>query len=133
MATRLTPYLHFDGDAREAMEFYQSVFGGTLDLVRYADMGEHAPADAERIVHGYLATDEFDLMGGDVPTGQTAPSPPGHGIAISAQDGPATRAYFEKLVEGGTVIVPLGDAPWGGLFGMATDRYGIEWMTMLAP
>ena len=133
MATRLIPYLHFDGTAREAMEFYRSVFGGTLELARYADMGPHDPADAERIMHGDLATDHFELMGSDVPTGQAAPRPPAHGVAVSAEDSPQSREYVERLAEGGTVIVPLATAPWGNAFGMVIDRYGIEWMVNLAP
>ncbi|OUZ09274.1 hypothetical protein BHE97_11165 [Aeromicrobium sp. PE09-221] len=133
MATRLIPYLHFDGTAREALEFYRSVFGGTLELARYADMGEHQPVDADRIMHGDLATDEFELMGADVPSGEAAPVSPMHGVAISAEDTPRSREYFERLAEGGTVIVPLEAAPWGNAFGMVIDRYGIEWMINLAP
>ncbi|MFD1860403.1 VOC family protein [Aeromicrobium camelliae] len=133
MATALNPYLHFDGTARDAMEFYQSVFGGQLDTSRYGDFGQGSPDEADRIMHSHLATDGgFSFMAADVPSGQDAPSGSQHSMSLSGDDDEALRGYFEKLSDGGTVIEPLAQAPWGDWFGMLVDKFGIPWMVNIA-
>ncbi|RLV56098.1 VOC family protein [Aeromicrobium phragmitis] len=132
MATALNPYLHFDGTAREAMDFYQSVFGGQLDTSTYADFGQ-GEAGNDRLIHSHLATDGgFTFMASDVPDGETAPSGSQHSMSLSGDDDEALRGYFEKLSDGGTVIEPLGQAPWGDWFGMLVDRFGVPWMVNIA-
>ena len=70
MASRLNPYISFDGNAREAMEFYKRVFGGTLTLNTFGEYGEPDAPDADKIMHGNLETDSgFTLMGADTPPG----------------------------------------------------------------
>lgn len=133
MATALNPYLHFGGNAREALEFYQSVFGGQLDVSAYGDFEQGAPGDADRIMHGHLATDSgFSFMASDVPSDQEAPSGASHSMSLSGDDGDTLSDYFEKLSEGGTVVEPLGQAPWGDWFGMLVDRFGVPWMVNIA-
>jgi PhnB protein len=129
-ASRLNPYISFDGNARQAMEFYKGVFGGTLTTNTYSEFGaEHAPADADKIMHGQLETDSgFTLMGADNPPGNE--HVPGNNIAVSlsGDDGEELRGYWEKLSDGGTVMVPLEKQMWGDEFGMCTDKFGIAWM-----
>jgi len=139
MAVRLNPYLNFQDSAREAMEFYQSVFGGELETTTFAEfqMGEN-PADADKIMHSMLTTDiGLVLMASDIPAAMQGSEPgAGPGATISLSGGPeddaALRGYWAQLVEGGAVTEPLEVAPWGDAFGMCTDRFGVDWMVNIA-
>jgi PhnB protein len=128
MASRLNPYLNFNGNARQAMEFYTSVFGGTLILNTFAEYGGQG-ADANRIMHGMLETDAgYTIMGADVTSEMTYDRPAGFSVSLSGDDAEALRGYFEKLSEGGTVTMPLDKQVWGDEFGMCVDRFGISWL-----
>ncbi|MFI8522670.1 VOC family protein [Streptomyces sp. NPDC085481] len=130
MPSRLNPYISFDGDAKQAMEFYKGVFGGTLNLNTYGDFGDHgAGAPGDKIMHGMLETTAgFTLMAADSPPGM--PYKPGNNISVSVsgEDADELRGYWDKLSGGGTVSVPLEKQMWGDVFGMCTDRFGITWM-----
>jgi PhnB protein len=133
MASRLNPYISFAGNARQAMEFYERVFGGSLTLSTYGAAGGVDPADADKIMHGMLETDRgFTLMGADAPPG-TQPNP-GDNIAVSlsGDDADELRGYWEKLSTGGTVSVPLEKQMWGDEFGACVDQFGISWMVNIA-
>jgi PhnB protein len=129
MASRLNPYISFDGNARQAMEFYKGVFGGNLDFNTFGESGAQDSPDADKIMHGMLETDSrFTLMGADTPAGM--PYNPGDNIAISlsGDDADELRGYWQKLSDGGTVSVPLEKQMWGDEFGMCVDQFGIPWM-----
>jgi PhnB protein len=129
MASRLNPYISFDGNAREAMEFYKRVFGGTLTLNTFGEYGEPDSPVADKIMHGNLETNSgYTLMGADTPPGTE--HSPGNNIAVSlsGDDADELRGYWEKLSDGGTVAVPLEKQMWGDEFGMCMDRFGIAWM-----
>ncbi|MGP4006036.1 VOC family protein [Streptomyces sp. 4N124] len=129
MASRLNPYLSFDGDARQALEFYKEVFGGTLKLNTYGEFGQSDAPNADKIMHGMLETSGgFTLMGADAPPGM--PNNPGNNfsVSLSGDDDAELRGYWEKLSDGGTVSVPFEKQMWGDIFGMCTDRFGIPWM-----
>jgi PhnB protein len=129
MVSRLNPYISFDGDARLAMQFYESVFGGTLTLNTYREIGGLEGPDADKIMHGVLETASgFTLMGADDPPGTD--HKPGNTIAVSlsGDDAAELRGYWTKLSDGGTVSVPLETQMWGDEFGMCDDRFGITWM-----
>jgi len=134
VTTRLNPYLGFRDNARQAMEFYQSVFGGELTLSTFGDL--HAsddPAEADKIMHGQLETTSgYTLMGADTPN--QMPYHPGdtYSVSLSGDDEDELRGYWDKLVDGGTVTVPLEKAPWGDAFGMLTDRFGVAWLVNIA-
>ena len=134
MQSKLNPYLSFKGNAREAMEFYKTVFGGTLDLSTYEDGGmTRHQANPEQIMHSMLVAENgITLMASDTPDGM--PYNPGSTISVSLSgDNEAELSgYYNKLVEGGTVAEPLKKAPWGDTFGMLTDKYGIFWMVNIA-
>ncbi|TCO49057.1 PhnB protein [Kribbella antiqua] len=134
MASRLNPYIQFDGSAREAMEFYKDVFGGELTTNTFAEFGaSHGPDDDEKLMHAQLETPSgFTLMAADTPQGMSYN--PGENIAVSlsGDDGDDLRGYYEKLSEGGKVSVPLEKQMWGDEFGMVTDRFGINWMVNIA-
>jgi PhnB protein len=129
MASRLNPYLHFTGEARAAMEFYHSVFGGSLTLTTFAEYGVPDPALADKIMHGQLVTDRgFALMGSDAPPGMGGEPGNSVGICLNGDDADELRGYWEKLSEGATVLTPLQKQMWGDEYGACTDRYGFEWM-----
>ena len=129
MASRLNPYISFSGDTRQAMEFYQSVFGGSLTLNTFGEFGAEDSGHADKIMHSLLETDSgFTLMGADTPPGME--HDPGNNIAVSlsGDDAEELRGYWEKLSDGGTVSVPLAKQMWGDEFGACVDRFGISWM-----
>ncbi|MER5971562.1 VOC family protein [Streptomyces sp. NPDC002055] len=133
MSSRLNPYISFDGKAREAMEFYRAVFGGTLALHTFGELGMKEPGQADKIMHGMLETTSgFTLMGADTPPGME--HNPGNNIAVSVsgEDPDELRGYWTKLSGDGTVSVPLEKQMWGDVFGMCVDRFGIAWMVNIA-
>jgi PhnB protein len=129
MASRLNPYLSFDGNARDAMEFYRSVFGGDLNVSTFGEYGQPDAPGADKVMHAQLETPAgFTLMASDMPPGMEY-APPNGTITVSLSgDGDELRGYWEKLADGGTVMMPLEKQMWGDEFGMCTDRYGTPWM-----
>ncbi len=130
----LSPYLHFNGNCREAFEFYRAAFGGEyLVLQTFGD----GPADMQipddernNIMHVSLPIGTGVLMGSDVPSTFGEPAPPGSNMSISyaSPSREDTDAVFAKLSDGGTVTMPLQDMFWGAYFGACIDRFGTNWM-----
>lgn len=131
MSLNTTPHLNFRGDARAALEFYQSVFGGQLATVTYADAHSVTePAEAEQVMWGQVASEEgFRVMAYDVPS-HTAYEPGVIPVFVSIRstDAAEIAGYWERLVEGSTVVVPLAEAAWAPLYGMVKDRFGVTWV-----
>ena len=134
MVSRLNPYLSFRGKAREAMEFYRSVFGGDLTVTTFGD-GQMAqdPADRDLVMHAQLmAPNGFVLMGSDMSSGMEYR--PGNTITVSlsGDDDADLNNYWTKLADGGSGTYPLAKAPWGDSFGMLTDKFGASRMINIA-
>lgn len=128
MGTNLNPYLHFGDSARQAMEFYREVFGGSLTVMTFGDMGLEGP-DATKIMHGQLEDEAgIILMGADTPTGTTRPSGASMTVSLSGDDAPTLHRWWDQLSAGGTVDTPLEQQMWGDEFGACTDRYGVPWL-----
>ncbi|WP_395575998.1 VOC family protein [Streptomyces sp. BK79] len=133
MTSRLNPYLSFDGDARQAMEFYEQVFGGTLALNTFGAAGLPDAAYTDKIMHAMLETPSgFTLMGADMPPGEEHSPGNTFSVSLSGDDASELRGYWEKLSAGGTVVVPLEKQMWGDVFGMCTDRFGVPWMVNIS-
>ena len=97
MASRLNPYLNFNGNARQALEFYTSVFGGELTLNTFADFGNQGSPDADRIMHGQLETAAgYTIMAADVTSEMPYEPPTGFAVSLSGDDD-ALHGYWEKL------------------------------------
>ncbi|MGW0095882.1 VOC family protein [Streptomyces sp. NPDC003328] len=132
MASRLNPYLMFAGDARQALEFYKEVFGGTLVLNTYGEASQPDTSMTDKIMHGMLETpSNYTLMAADTPAGEHKPGN-AYSVSLSGDDDAELRGYWEKLSDGATVAVPLDKQMWGDVFGMCTDRFGITWMVNIA-
>ena len=134
MSTRLNPYLSFRDSAREAMEFYQSVFGGELTVSTFAEMhASEDPAEQHKVMHSMLETDGgLVLMGADTPNSMDLASSSNISISLSGEDEPELRGYYDKLVADGTVLEPLVKAPWGDTFGMCVDKFGVTWLVNIS-
>ncbi len=130
MTTRLNPYLGFRDTAREAMEFYHSVFGGELTLSTFGDFqASEDPAEQDKIMHGMLETEGgLVLMGADTPNSMDYTVGTNYSVSLSGTDETELRGYWDKLIDGGTVTLPLERAPWGDSFGMCSDRFGVSWL-----
>ncbi|GAA5153271.1 VOC family protein [Microbacterium pseudoresistens] len=129
--TTLNPYLSFQDSAREAMEFYQSALGGDLEISTFGEMPDMAQDDsqADLVMHAQLTTDDgLVLMASDTPAGMPHLAPQGISVSLSGSDLESLRTTWDRLSDGGTVVEPFVEAPWGGWFGMFTDRFGISWM-----
>ncbi|HET7012835.1 MAG TPA: VOC family protein [Streptosporangiaceae bacterium] len=132
-SSRLNPYLGFDGQARQAMEFYQSVFGGELTVSTFGENGMADTPDAAKVMHSQLETGAgYTLMASDAPSHIEAEPNVGVKISLSGDDGDALHGYWDKLSGAGTVTMPLEKQMWGDEFGMCTDQFGVEWMVNIS-
>ena len=134
MSSRLNPYLSFRDNAREAMEFYQGVFGGELTVTTFKEFNvSQDPAEDGKIMHGMLeAPNGIVLMGADTPNGMDHTPGSAISVSLSGDDETELRGYYDKLKEGGTETMPLEKAPWGDSFGMLKDRFGIDWLVNIS-
>lgn len=134
MVTRLNPYLGFRDNARQAMEFYRTVFGGELTLSTFAELhGSEDPAEQDKIMHGQLESEGgLTLMASDTPNSMGYTPGTNYSVSLSGDDEDELRGYWEKLSAGGNVVEPLAKAPWGDSFGMCVDRFGVSWLVNIA-
>ncbi len=132
--TTLSIYLNFDGNCADAFDFYKSVFGGAFMMKQTFAEGppgmEIKPSEKTRILHVALPVGDAVLMGSDTMSGQGEPFKQGNNFAItySPADKKDADAKFAALAKGGAAIMPMQDMFWGAYFGMAKDRYGVNWM-----
>ncbi|MEJ7837252.1 MAG: VOC family protein [Thermomicrobiales bacterium] len=135
MSVKAVTHLNFRGDARAALGFYQSVFGGSETIITYQDMGNvQDPSEAEQVVWGQVDADNgFRVMAYDVPSSR--PWSQGDDPFFVSLRGDSTdeiTGFWDKLSEGATVIVPLAPAQWAPLYGMLKDQFGVTWVVDIA-
>lgn len=131
MSVTTTTHLNFRGEARAALDFYRSVFGGDLAVVTYKDAGGAGGPDEEnQVMWGQVAAENgFRVMAYDVPA--RLPYDQGENslfVSVRGEDTAEVTAYWEKLSEGASVVQPLGPSAWAPLYGMLKDRYGVVWV-----
>jgi PhnB protein len=132
MVARLNPYLGFRDTARAAMEFYEIVFGGSLTVSTFGE--SHAsddPTEQNKVMHAQLETTSgFTIMASDTPNSMDWSAESNISISLSGggEDEGELRGYWNQLIDGGIIALPLETAPWGDTFGMVIDRFGIRWM-----
>jgi PhnB protein len=134
MTTRLNPYLGFRDSARQAMEFYHSVFGGKLDLNTFGEaQTSEDPSEQHKIMHAMLESENgLVLMASDAPNSMEVDTGSSISISLSGDDEAELRGYWEKLSADGNVVMPLEKAPWGDSFGMCADKFGVTWMVNIS-
>jgi PhnB protein len=131
LSVTTTTHLNFRGDARAALEFYQSVFGGDLAVVTYEDAGAvQEESEAGQVMWGQvLAADGFHVMAYDVPAslgyqqGENS-----FFVSVRGETVDEITGYWEKLTKGSAVVVPFGPAGWAPAYGMLRDRFGVVWV-----
>jgi PhnB protein len=129
VSVTLNPYLNFRDRSREAMEFYQGVFGGELRMNTFKEFeASHDPSDDDKIMHAQLEADGMMLMAADTPKDMDLDEGSNISMSLSGEDETILRGYFDKLADGGMVIMPLEKAMWGDTFGMLVDRFGVKWL-----
>lgn len=127
----IAAYINFDGNTREAMEFYKDAFDGELktQLVKESPMADKLPGeDQNKIFHSSLEGKDFVLMASDLsgPDGYVR----GNTISLSllCESREEIENLFKKLSEGGKVTMDLTDSEWNSVFGMVDDKFGITWL-----
>jgi PhnB protein len=134
MSTVLNPYISFRGTAREAMEFYQSVFGGDLTVTTFGEYNlAKDPSEAEMVMHASLTGETgLMLMASDVPDRMDVTFGNNIQISLGGDDHELLTGWYEKLVVDGKVLTPLATSEWGDTFGQFVDRYGVTWLVNIA-
>lgn len=134
MQSRLNPYLSFRDNAREAMEFYKTVFGGKLDITTFGSLkASEDSSEDDKVMHSMLeAENGITFMAADTP--ERMEYKPGMNISmsLSGDNEEELRGYFDKLSAGGHTVMPLEKAQWGDTFGMLIDKFGIQWMVNIS-
>ena len=134
MESKLNPYLSFKDNAREAMEFYQTVFGGKLAISTFKDYhASQDPSEDNKVMHAMLEADNgITFMASDTPDRMEYKSGTNYSMSLSGDNEAELQGYFEKLSVGGNITIPLEKAPWGDTFGMLTDKFGVSWLVNIA-
>ncbi len=122
-------YLNFDGNCREAMNYYQSVFGGKLEIMNFGDSPMEVPDSLkDQVMHATLVSDGLTLMASDNNTDQKVVFGSAYSIMVGVKEVEYGKEIFEKLAEGGMVLMPYDKTFWNAMFGMCIDKFGIQWM-----
>jgi len=130
MQSRLNPYISFKDNAREAIEFYKTVFGGNLVINTFKELhASQDPNEDDKVMHSMLEVENgMVLMAADTPNHMEYVPGKNISISLSGDNESELRGYWEKLSAGATISQPLEKAPWGDTFGMLTDKFGIGWL-----
>jgi PhnB protein len=134
MSVQLNPYLSFRDNAREAMEFYRSVFGGELRVNTFKEYNASSdPSEDDLVMHAQLEGEHgVVFMGSDTPRRMEYKPGSNFSMSLSGDDDAVLSGWFQKLADGGTVTMPLEKAMWGDTFGMVVDRYGVNWLVNIS-
>jgi PhnB protein len=134
MQSTLNPYLSFRDNARAAMEFYQTVFGGKLTMSTFKEFhASQDPSEDNKIMHSMLeAENGIIFMASDTPGNMEYRPGTNMSMSLSGDNAAELTAYYEKLSAGGTIGMPLEKAPWGDTFGMLTDKFGVSWLVNIS-
>jgi PhnB protein len=149
MSLNAVTHLNFRGQAREALEFYRSVFGGQINVVTYGDFGMPAEAPgAKNVVFGEVVAENgfrvmaYDVPGADGPLPENAPATRRENgttvteerffLAVRGESVDEVTPIWSGLADGAAVIEAFGPAQWAPAFGMLTDRFGVTWIVDVA-
>jgi PhnB protein len=126
----VTTYIHFDGNCREAMQFYQECLGTEIQLTPLPDdSGKPSNDPAAKIMHSQLLRNgQPILMASDGSPGGAVKAGNNFSVSVDCESIAEIDRLFAAIGENGRVILPLGNVPWGARFGMLTDQFGIQWL-----
>jgi PhnB protein len=131
MKTQLNPYLNFSGNCREAMNFYRDCLGGELVIQKVSELPAMAaqmpPEMANSVLHSQLKNKDLVIMASDLQRDNPIEGNTVH-LCINCKSENELNTFFTSLSEGGKVIDPLCDMPWGGKYGAITDKFGKHWL-----
>ena len=127
---KMTPYIHFAGNAEEALNFYKEVLGGEIvALNRYGDSPMPTDEDyKQKIIHARLLFGDNLLMFSDTFKGNAVHTNGNIQLSVEMKDKVQMETVFSQLAAGGKIVMPLQDQFWGATFGMLTDKFGVSWM-----
>jgi PhnB protein len=125
---QVNPYLIFQGNCREAMNFYKNCLGGKLDIktIGEADFADQVPLSKDAVLHSSLEANNLTLMGSDMSWPDFS-NGNGYHISLNCESEKEINTLFEKLSDGGKVTLPLGQMPWGAMHGQLVDKFGKSW------
>lgn len=125
----INPYLTFNGNCAEAMNFYKEALDGEMLMMqRFGESPMKGMGDDNAVLHCQLRIGDSVIMASDAPPEQAVVAGTNLSLSIGLNDAEKARKYFDRLSDGGTVIMPLSKTFWAEAFGMLTDKYGINWM-----
>ena len=130
--SQLQPYLCFNGNCEEAMQFYQSILGGELEINRFGAFSSPempvADEQKDKVMHATLNNQSLSFMASDGMPDRAVVFGDSVTLSLAGTDSEQLTTFFNKLSEGGSVTMPLAKQVWGDTFGMFTDKYQIHWM-----
>ena len=127
---KLIPYIHFSGNAQEALDFYAKALGGKVVFIqRYGDSPMPTDEDyKDKVMHGRMEFEGNMVMISDVFKGQEVKTEGNVQLSVEVESIDRINEVFGKMAEDGTVIMELQDTFWGARFGMLKDKFGVSWM-----
>jgi PhnB protein len=127
---KLIPYITFNGNCEEALNFYRNAIGGEIvSIGRYGDSPMQVTEEyKQKILHARIQIGEYLLMASDSMPDKGSIAGNNISLSIEWDNASDMEIAYNKLAEGGKKTMPLGDMFWGARFGMLTDKYGIHWM-----
>ena len=128
---KLNPYLNFDNNCREAMNFYKDCIGGELVFQKVSEspmMAARMPQGfKDHILHSSLTSGDIVIMASDLSRTKRVEGNTVH-LCVNCNSEEELNSFFSKLSEGGQITDPLVDMPWGAKYGALTDKYGKQWI-----
>ena len=127
---KLVPYLNFNGNCEDALNFYKKCLGGKIvGLQRFSDSPMDVPKGfKKRVLHATFKFGDNVIMASDSMPANPIEHGNGFSLSIDVKDVKSLNSTFKKLSAGGKVTMPLQDTFWGARFGMLKDKYGVGWM-----
>jgi PhnB protein len=129
MKGQLTPYLSFDGNAKQALEFYKEVLGGEIiGLQTFGEADYPTPPEADnRVMHAKLSKGDISLMFSDTFPGQSVVVGTNITLTLEPESDEEIQSLYDALRKGGKALMELEDTFWGAKYGRVQDQFGIIW------
>jgi len=128
---QVNPYLHYNGNCEEALNFYVKAIGAKIDVIMHVEGSPAAeqmpPSMAKKVLHGQISVDGAVIMASDAPPDYFEKMQ-GMSVCLQIQDPADGAKVFAALSEGGTIKMPFGATFWSKGFGMCVDKFGAPWM-----